>query len=74
MYHRMVFDLNRIYTLRYDATAFFSAIYFTRTNLRSLKILLGYVVLSPCIVTYDRNAFRWRFYRTSCTEGKVVGR
>ena len=73
MYHRMVFDLNRIYTLRYDATPF-SAIYFTRTNLRSLKTLLGYVVLSPCIVTYDRNVFRWRFYRTSRTEGNVVGR
>jgi hypothetical protein len=39
----------------------FSAIYFTRTKLRLLKILLGYAVLSPCIVTNDLNIFRWRF-------------
>jgi hypothetical protein len=53
--------------------AFFGDL-FSRTKLRSLKILPGYAVLSPCIVTNDLNIFRWRFLRTSRTEGKFIGR
>jgi hypothetical protein len=63
---------NRIYTLHYEVMPFFGDL-FSRTKVRSLKILPGYAALSPCTVTNNLNIFRWRFLRTGRTEGKFIG-